>query len=394
MIRHKNLILTNFFTGSLLFIFLHIGCSESIRHYSPVNVNQPEYNSKINQEIYMRIQKSLDQTINEQKIPGLQFAIRFSDSSTWEIHSGKLSFDRQIALTNDHILRIGSITKLYMAVLVLKAVEDGKILLSDSLANWYPEITNSDRITISELLNHTSGLREILESFSVKMKSIFPHKNWKQAELLKVISKQKPYFEPGTDFHYSNSNYIILGFILEQVYQKSIQQLLNDEIITPLGLKFTSILPTERIPENLIIGYDRDLLPWPGLYKLKTDNKAWASLAYASGAMASTAHELIIFINSLFNGDLLSSKSLEPMTNFVHIENKEHQCWKGYGLGLTQFNINNIEYWGHEGQFIGFESIVLYETVKKYSIALIGNISSYNKFEIIKQIQEIINSIP
>ena len=56
--------------------------------------------------------------------------------------------------------------------------------------------------------------------------------------------------------------------------------------------------------------------------------------------------------------------------------------------------INNIEYWGHEGQFIGFESIVLYETVKKYSIALIGNISSYNKFEIIKQIQEIINSIP
>ncbi|MBN2010540.1 beta-lactamase family protein [candidate division KSB1 bacterium] len=338
----------------------------------------------------MEIQKLLDQMINDQKIPGLQCAIQFSDTTIWNLHSGTRGFDREKAITDDDVLRIGSITKLYTAVLVLKAVEEGKFLLSDSLARWYPEITNSDRITISQLLNHTSGLREILENFSAKVKSIFPHKYWKQADLFKLISNQKPYFEPGTDFHYSNSNYIIPGCILEQVYQKSIQQLLHDEIITPLGLKSTFMLPAKNIPENLIIGYDRDLLPWPGIYEHKTDNTAWASLAYTSGGMASTAHELVTFINNIINGKLLSANSLKQMTNFYHVEKQEYPYWTGYGLGLTQFNINGIEYWGHEGMFIGFESIVLFQPQEKYSIALIGNVSSYNRFEIIKRIQGLI----
>jgi len=386
----KKLKLTTFLTGSLLFLILCIGCSGSIRDYSPVNRNQPEYNSQTNQKIIMGIQKILDQAINEQKIPGLQLVIKFPDQSQWIGTSGTLTPKREIQLTNDHVLRIGSITKLYAAVLILKVVEQGKISLSDTLANWFPEIPNSEKITITELLNHTSGLREIIESFSAKMKSIFPHKNWKPSEVLKIISKQKPYFEPGTNFHYSNSNYIILGCILEKVYEKSFGSLLEDEIITPLDLKSTYLLPQAEIPQHLIPGFDRDLLPWPGLYQHKPDNTTWASLAFTSGAMATTANELLKFINALFDGELVSDELLKSMTNFVNVDKKGHPYWTGYGLGVTRFNINNHEYWGHEGLFIGFESIALYSPSKKYSIALIGNISSYDKVEIIKQIQEII----
>lgn len=386
-------ILPNLIIGSLIYITLHLGCGESIRYYSPANYNQSEYNSQISQGEYMEIQKILDQSINEQKIPGLQCVIRLPDSSIWAFHSGTLDFDREIKLSDDHILRIGSITKIYTAVLILKAVEEDKIELSDSLAKWYPNIAHSNIITIAELLNHTSGLREILESFSAKMKSIFPHKNWKKDELLKIISKQKPYFEPGTDFHYSNSNYIVLGCILEQIYKKSIQGLIEDKFIDHLNLKFTSMLPTEIIPENLIIGYDRDLLPWPGLYKHKTDNTAWSSLAFSSGAMASTAQELVIYINNVFDGNLVSVNSLKNMTNFYHFEKQDHPYWSGYGLGITQFDIDGVEYWGHEGMFIGFESILIYNPHRKYSIALIGNVSSYDRFEIVKQIQGIINSM-
>lgn len=170
--------------------------------------------------------------------------------------------------------------------------------------------------------------REIIESYSAKMKSIFPNKNWKQADLLKIISKQKPYFEPGTDFHYSNSNYIILGCILEKVYEKSFGNLLEDEIIT-----------------------------------------------------------------ALFDGTLVSDQSLESMINFVNVDNKGHSYWTGYGMGVTRFNINNHKYWDHEGLFIGFESFALYSSSEKYSIALIGNISSYDKFTIIRQIHEILSQI-
>ncbi|MFZ5518037.1 MAG: serine hydrolase domain-containing protein [Candidatus Zhuqueibacterota bacterium] len=393
MSKYKKLKLTTFLTGSLLFLILSIGCSGSIRDYSPVIRNQHEYTSQKNQEIIIGIQKILDQSVNDQKIPGLQLAIKFPDQSHWIGTSGTLTPKREIQLTNDSMLRIGSVTKLYTAVLTLKAVEQGKISLPDTLAKWFPGIPNSEKITLIELLNHTSGLREILESFSVKMKSIFPHKNWKPSELLKIISKQKPYFKPGTDFHYSNSNYIILGFILEHVYKKSIGSLLEDEIITPLELKSTYLLPQAKIPQNLIPGFDSDLLPWPGLYQHKPDNTAWASLAFTSGAMATTANEQLTFINALFDGGLVSDTLLKSMVNFVNVDNKDHPYWTGYGLAVTRFNINNYEYWGHEGLFIGFEAIALYSPSKNYSIALIGNVSSFDKFEIIRQIQEILSQI-
>ncbi len=108
--------------------------------------------------------------------------------------------------------------------------------------------------------------------------------------------------------------------------------------------------------------------------------------------MATTASELLKFINALFDRILVSDNSLETMVNFVNVDKKDHPYWTGYGLGVTRFNINNHEYWGHEGLFIGFESIALYSPSQKYSIALIGNISSYDKLEIVQHIQEILSS--
>lgn len=389
----KKLTPIDFLTGSLLFLLLQIGCSGFIRDNSPIDNNQTEYNGQINQQISMTIQKLIDQAINDQKIPGLQLAIKFSDQSRWMGTSGTLTLKRKMQLTNDSMLRIGSVTKLYAAVFTLKAVEQGKISLSDTLTNWFPEIPNSEKITITDLLSHTSGLREIIESFSAKMKSIFPHKNWKQSELLKIMAKQKPYFEPGTAFHYSNSNYIILGWILERISEKSFRSLLEAEIIAPLGLKSTYLLPQTEIPPYLIPGFDRDLLPWPGLYEHKPDNTAWASFAFTSGAMATTANELLTFISAFFDGGLVSNQSLESMANFSKVDKEEHPYWLGYGLGVTRFNVNNQGYWGHQGLFVGFDAIALYSPSKKYSIALIGNISSFDKFTIIRQIQEILSPI-
>ena len=375
--------------GGFMLLFLNISCGQRIKQYAP-NYDHFQNNGQVNQGMLLAIQKTIDQFINDDKIPGLQLSVILADSSALQMQSGTLTFDRKYRIKNTDILRIGSITKIFTAFLVLKAAEDGKLLLSNPLSKWYPEIANSENITISELLNHTSGIREILESFSVKMKSLSPHKNWDPAELIKVISKQKPYFDPRTDFHYSNSNYIILGCILEKIYNRSIRELLADMVFSPLNLNSTHFLPITDIPKNLISGFDRDLLPWPGLYENKSDNTAWASLAYASGAMASNARELNIFINSLFNDDILTANSLKSMINFVPIEKANHKYLTGYGLGVTQFNINGIEYWGHEGMFIGFESILLYAPEKQYSIALIGNVSSYSRFEIIKRIQELI----
>lgn len=188
---------------------------------------------------YRILQTAMDSSINTFSIPGLQLAIKLPNDKIWTISSGTLTPKRKQGIRNDHILRISSITKLFTAALIVKAVEKGEISLSDTLAKWFPNTPNSENITVLELLNHTSGVKEILESFSIKIRSIFPHKVWKPSELDKVISKQKPYFKPGSAFHYSNSNYILLGFILEQVTGKPIKQLLEEQILAPLELNDT-----------------------------------------------------------------------------------------------------------------------------------------------------------
>lgn len=368
-----------------IFIILIVNCGPGIKPYTPTYHPLQTHNQKV----LLKVQQTLDGFVNDEKIPGLQLSLKLADSAVRQIQSGTLTFDRKTRIQATDIFRIGSITKVFTAFLILKAAEDGELALTDPVSKWYPEIANSDSLTLVELLNHTSGLREILESFPVKMKSIFSHKNWKPTELIDVISNQKPYFAPKADFHYSNSNYIILGCILEKVSNKPFHKILDEKLLLPLNLNATLFLP-DVIPENLISGFDRDLLPWPGLYENKVVNTVWASLAFASGAMAANALDLNVFIHNLFNGDILTEDSIKKMTTFIPIDKKEHAYWTGYGLGITRFNINGVEYWGHEGMFIGFESLLLYAPEKQESIALIGNVSSYNRFKIIQRIQEIL----
>lgn len=381
----------SFLMSYLSLIVLCASCSAT----SPSFLSQQKINGSdsatVDQNMAQELQNLLDDAINRQKIPGLQVSIQFPDGQKWSGVSGSVTPERRQPLQNDDLLRIGSATKLYTATLVMKLVEQGKLNLSDTLSNWFPEVPNAAQISITQLLNHTSGLAEILESFAPKMKSIFSHKRWKSSELIKIISSQKPHVMPGKDFYYSNSNYILLGLIIEKVCGCSFENFLQSEILLPQQLKSTFLLPLEKAPEGLVTGFDRDLIPWPGTFKIKNDNTAWASLAFTSGAMAGTASDLLAFIERLFNEKILSKNSMSQMTTFADVHDQDKLHWTGYGLGIARFDIYGIEYWGHEGLFIGFESIAIYCPANSYFITMIGNVSSFDKIEIVRKLQAIID---
>ena len=103
-----------------------------------------------------RLEAILDQDLNRLKIPGMQATIRTADGKTWSGASGTTDLGRKQALQPDHILRVGSITKTFTAVIILKLVEDGHLKLDDPLSKWYPDFPNAEKITIRQLLNHTS----------------------------------------------------------------------------------------------------------------------------------------------------------------------------------------------------------------------------------------------
>ena len=288
-----------------------------------------------------KLQAALDEDVNLQKVPGLQAFVRMADGKTWSGTSGTTDLARKNLMHHDDVIRIGSTTKTFTAVLVLKLVEQGRLSLDDSIAKWFPTVPNAEAITVRDLLNHSSGIPEIIPKGL--MKSVIPSTYWTRDELLQLIASDKLLFTPGTKFEYSNSNFILLGFILEDVTGKTALQLLHEQILDPLNLKNTYFIPYEPAPARLVTGFDRDLAKIPGMLEIAPDNTSWATLAFTSGAIASTADDLGVFFDNLFAGKLLSPAMMEEMKTFIPASNPGLDAQTGSGLGLMRFEVGGQE---------------------------------------------------
>jgi D-alanyl-D-alanine carboxypeptidase len=291
-------------------------------------------------------------------------------------------------MQRDDVLRIGSSTKIFTAVIILKQVETGQLGLEDPLSKWSPEIPEADAITVRNLLNHTSGIEEIISKGI--MKSIIPSTVWSEDDLLKLIASSPLKFTPGSQWEYSNSNYILLGMIAERVSGKTMLQLYHEVIIDPLNLKHTCFVPYEPAPAALVAGYERDLSHIPGMLDIAPGNTSWATLAFSSGAMVSTAEDLGAFLDHLMAGDLLSAASMQEMTTFVASVNPGIPAEDGYGLGLMRLDVNGQELIGHIGWFMGATSIAMASPDRGYTIVITSNLSTPDLVEVLARLQDVI----
>jgi D-alanyl-D-alanine carboxypeptidase len=384
--RKSVLLLLFAFTTALVLL----SCSEEILQYAPGQAGSGSFDHLPGDSLSPKVQAILDRAINRDAIPAIQCALITADGRSRLWASGSLRFDRQTPANTQHLLRLGSISKLYTAVLTMQAVAEQRLQLDTALASFFPALANAERITIRQMLQHRSGIREILESGSARMGTLMWGKEWQTDELLEIISDFAPYFAPGQDFRYSNSNYILLGAILERVYATDLGSLFREKIFQPLQLENSYFLPDDSVSQHLIAGFDRDLLPWIGRYEHQPDNPSWASLAYSSGAMAATAADVAAFTHGLFHNALVDSTCLEAMLDCQPVRAKDHPFWQGYGLGVVCYSIGGVRYYGHSGLFIGFEAIALYQPDKGYVLVLLGNVSKFPKVKIIREIQRLL----
>jgi D-alanyl-D-alanine carboxypeptidase len=332
------------------------------------------------------LQAILDQDLNRLKIPGMQAYIRTADGKTWSGASGTTDLGRKQTIQTDHIIRVGSITKTFTAVIILKLVEEGYLTLDDPLSNWYPDFPNAGNITIRQLLNHTSGIPEIIPK--ILMKSVIASTYWQPQELVKIAAQEKPLFTPGTAFSYSNANYILLGLISEKVTNKTTVQLLHENILDPLGLKHTYFVPYEQAPAALVPGWDRDLSHFPGMLDIGVKNTSWATAAFTSGALASNASDLAAFYEALFNGALLTPEMMKEMTTYGNAPNPGFAEQTGYGLGLMQLKIDGQELVGHVGQFMGSTAIAVVSPKEKYTIVVACDLSFPRLTDVVADLQK------
>ncbi len=358
--------------------------------FHPSQARPPDSWGSLDQKTAQSLQALLDDEVNRLKVPGLQAFVRtrLPDGKTWLGASGTVDLGRRQPMRRDQVLRVGSVTKTFTAVLILQLVEEGKLSLDDRLERWFPEFPNARQITIRTLLNHRSGIPEYIPN--VLMKSILPWTVWTPQEVAAIAAQNKPAFAPDSDFGYSNANYLLVGLIAEKVTGRTMSQLLRERIIGPLGLRNTYFVPYEQAPEKPAGGFDRDLSHFPGMLDIGEDNTSWATAAYASGALASTADDLGMFYQQLFEGDVLSPDSLRIMTTFPNAPNPGLPEQIGYGLGLMQMEVDGRELVGHVGEFMGSTAVALYSQSGHYEIVVICNLSYPDLFEVARRMQRII----
>ncbi|MCH2033896.1 MAG: beta-lactamase family protein [Tenacibaculum sp.] len=250
--------------------------------------------------------------------------------------------------------RVGSISKTFTTVLIFKAIEDGKLTLETSLDKFFPTVKNSSSITIKNLLNHSSGIFNFTNS-SDYMKYYTSAKS--REELLQIINKYDSDFKPGSKHSYSNSNFVLLSFILEDVFKSNYASILQKYIAKPLQLKNTYVGGKLNVSANECKSYNYAFKNWNEMPE--TD----MSIPLGAGAVVSTPSDLLTFIDALFNEKLITKHHVDLMTT---IEND-------YGLGIFKYPFGKQYGFGHGGGIDGFKSILMYFPEKKIGIATTTN---------------------
>ena len=253
--------------------------------------------------------------------------------------------------------RIGSISKSFTSALVFKAVEENKLSLDTKISKYFPNIKNADKISISNLLNHRSGIHSFTDnenylSWNTQKKS--------EEELLKIIEDGGSNFEPDTKADYSNSNYVLLSFILEKIYKKPYSEILQEKIIKPIGLKNTYVGGKINLENNEADSY---IFENNWIKETETD----LSIPLGAGAIVSTPSDLLQFAEALFNGKIISEKSLKLMETIKD----------DYGSGLFQMPFGAKKAFGHTGGIDGFSSNYGYFPEEKVAFALTSNGSNF-----------------
>ncbi len=285
---------------------------------------------------------------------------------------GQIQFGRSVGLADQEQgiknvmetkYRIGSISKMFTSVLIFKTIEDNKLKLDQKLSEFFPSIPNSEKITIAHLLQHRSGIHNFTNddaylTYNTKAKS--------ETEMLKIIEAGGSDFEPDTKAAYSNSNFVLLSYILEDIHQQPYSEILQKQIIQPLKLKDTRVFGAvnPQLAEARSYGFN-------GGWVLEKETHP--SIPMGAGAISSTGADLVQFAKGLFEGKLISEKSLNQM-----MEIKD-----GYGFGLFSFPYHDKKSFGHTGGIDGFRSMLGYFPEEKLAVVILSNATNWNNNDII-----------
>jgi D-alanyl-D-alanine carboxypeptidase len=365
MNRHRSL-------GLVLLLSL-ASVADAQRTTSPPTTNDAKLSS-----ILEKVKTILNASMSQAKFPGAQVGFVYVDGQTAEgkpryvsgsVAVGVSDMQTKTPLRTTDRLLAGSIGKTFVASLTLMLVQEGKLKLDDKIKSWlgnepwFDQLPNASDITLRMLLNHSSGIENHAE-MSIFEKQAFKNsaRNIKYDELIAYVLKKKPLFPAGQGYNYADTNYILVGLIIEKVTGRSLYELIDEKILKPYKLERTIPSNSSTLPE-VANGYLEDgPVIVNGRFRI---NPQWE---WAGGGFASTAEDLARWGHLLYDGEVLAPASLDEM-----IKSTSTGEGAGYGLGVMISRSNFGRSYGHDGEFPGYLSDLRYYTKYKLSVAVMVN---------------------
>lgn len=267
---------------------------------------------------------------------------------------------KKILNSSNTIYQIGSTTKEFTAAIILKLVEQHKISLEDKLSIYFPGYKRGNEISIRHLLTHTSGIYEILRNHTAVIESTTPRS---KDRLLSFFINEPLDFDPGTQYSYCNSGYILLGLIIEKVTGQSYQRIVTDSILRPLVMNHTGFDFAGLKSSNKAMGYTKYT------HKIQDESTPWDSTAtFSAGSLYSSVKDLYLWHKGLLDYKVYSKSSLQQATT---------PYLKGYGLGCWIDTLYDRKIVSHGGNTLGFTGYFGRVQEDDTSVILLNNI--YNQ---------------
>ncbi|MCJ7781022.1 MAG: beta-lactamase family protein [Acidimicrobiia bacterium] len=279
-------------------------------------------------------------------------------------------------LTPDEVFRIGSITKMFTAALMLLLVDDGLVDVDSLVSEYVTRVRVPDGVTVRNLLEHTSGIPDYTDSPAGPFREPWddPEHIWTPEETIGLIDGEEPLSEPGAVIGYSNTNYIILGVLIEEVTGLPFEAVLRSRILDPLELEHTYLAGLEEGPEPFGAYTNVDGSTEP----IDFDYTAVATAAWAAGGLVSSVADLHAMLDALFEGSLVSTGSLAAMVDS-----------RIYAFGLVKY-ANFGEVYGHPGGIPGYTTTVMHAPETGKTAVWVTTNNSINPNSAVKPVAEYI----
>jgi D-alanyl-D-alanine carboxypeptidase len=320
-------------------------------------------------------------------LPGISILIR-DQNGVWTGAAGKADISKNIDMSPCTVSKAASITKTFIAALVLKMVEEGKFGLDDPLTKWLPEkvldkLKNARGSTVRQLLNHTTGIVDVIEDSGFYLAVLNnPARKWTPEELLEFVYGDDPEFAPGGGVSYSNTNFLLLVMIIEKATGQDHSDLLREKVITPLALSQSYYYWHDELPATVAQGYF-DLYNNQTIVNVTNFNTGSGN---GYGGLYANVFDLQVFIEALVRDKtLLMPETLDQMLTFGEPEGTTN---KRLGLGIFKDFLERAPdqfAYGHRGRDLGYTADMFWFPNQDYTLVYLINYGTDAKSELRQQ---------